>query len=91
MDTEFVMAAPNVLHQRVAAHDHAGGMVAFEVPHRTQPRLEPSVIGLNPIIRILLRVVERCRHELIDHRPQRRRPIVWVPEIRPCGLTWGFV
>jgi hypothetical protein len=24
------MAAPNVLHQRMTAHDHAGSVVAFE-------------------------------------------------------------
>jgi hypothetical protein len=26
--------APNVLHERVTADDHAGGVVAFEAPHR---------------------------------------------------------
>jgi hypothetical protein len=34
---EFVVAAPNVLHERVAADDHAGGAVAFESTHRSEP------------------------------------------------------
>jgi hypothetical protein len=33
------VAAPDVLHERVAAHDHAGGVVAFESTHRPEPGL----------------------------------------------------
>jgi hypothetical protein len=34
-DAKFVMASPQVLHERVAAHDHAGSVVAFESAHRS--------------------------------------------------------
>jgi hypothetical protein len=44
---EFVVAAPNVLHERVTAQDHAGGVVTFESAHRTQPRFEPAVVGFD--------------------------------------------
>jgi hypothetical protein len=33
---EFVVAAPNVLHERVTAHDHAVAVVAFESAHRSE-------------------------------------------------------
>jgi hypothetical protein len=36
---EFVVAAPNVLHERVTAHDHAGAEVAFECAHRSEAGL----------------------------------------------------
>jgi hypothetical protein len=64
--TELVMAAPNVLHQRMTAHNHAGIVVAFEAAHRTAARFEPPVIGFDPIVRVLGGVMERGGHELID-------------------------
>ena len=41
---EFVVAAPKVLHERVTAHNHACGVVAFESAHRTEAGLEPAVV-----------------------------------------------
>ena len=55
------------MHERVTTHDHAGGAVTFESAHWSQSRLEPLVICLDPIVRILLDVMERRRDELIDH------------------------
>ena len=42
-------------------------MVTFEAAHRAEAGLEPAVIGFDPIVRILLDVMERPRDELIDH------------------------
>jgi hypothetical protein len=53
IDTEFVMAAPEVLYERVTTIDHAGGSVTFEAAHWSQSRLELAVIRLDPIVRIL--------------------------------------
>ena len=53
-DTEFVVTATNVLHERVTADDHASRVVAFESAHGPEPRLEPAVVGLDPVVRILL-------------------------------------
>ncbi len=66
VDAEFVVAAPNVLHERVAAHDHACGVVAFEAAHGAEPGFEPAVIGFDPVVRVLGGVVERAGHEVID-------------------------
>jgi hypothetical protein len=60
-DAEFVVAAANVLHQRVTAHDHPGGVVAFESAHRSQSGFEPAVVGFDPVGRVLLSVVKRAR------------------------------
>jgi hypothetical protein len=70
VDPEFVVAAPEVLHERVAAHDHACAVVVFEAAHRSQPGLQPSMVRLDPVVRVLLGVVERAWHELINDRQQ---------------------
>ena len=63
VDAEFVVAAAEVLHERVTADDHAGGAVAFEAAHRSEPGFEPAVVALDPVVRVLLSVVKRGRHE----------------------------
>jgi hypothetical protein len=75
VDTEFVVAAANVLHERVTAHDHSGGAGAFESAHRSESGFEAAVVGFDPIVRVLLGVVERGRHEVLDRRAQRRRAV----------------
>src|SRR5450759_2050692 len=35
-DPEFVVASPHVLHESVAAHEHACGVVECEAAHRTE-------------------------------------------------------
>ncbi len=45
---EFVVAATQVLQQRVTAHDHLRGVVAFEAPHRSKPSFEPAMVGRGP-------------------------------------------
>jgi hypothetical protein len=70
-DPEFVVTSPEVLWERVTVHDHAGSVVAFESPHRAQPGLEAALVGLDPIVRVPARVVERGRDEVIDDRAQR--------------------
>jgi hypothetical protein len=60
VDTEFVVAAPNVLRERVTSHDQAGCVVALESPHRPEPRFEAPVVGFDPIVRVLVDVMERA-------------------------------
>jgi hypothetical protein len=43
-DPEFVVAPLDVLHERVAVHDHPRGMVPFEAAHRMEPRLQAAVV-----------------------------------------------
>jgi hypothetical protein len=63
---EFVVAKPKVLHERVPAHDHLRGTVTLKAPHGLEPRFEPAMVGLAPIVRVLLGVVERGRDQLIE-------------------------
>ena len=72
---EFIVPSTHVLHERVAAHDHAGAAITLEATHRSQPRLEPPMVRLNPIVRVLLGVVERAREELLDDREECPGPI----------------
>lgn len=58
VDAKFVVPASQVLHERVTTNDNSGGTVALLAAHRTQPRLQAPVVTLDPIVRILLSVVE---------------------------------
>ena len=70
--------------QRVPADDHAGGVIAFESAHRSEPCLEPYVVGFDPIVRVLLGVVKRGRDQLLDHRAERRRAVRCNSTGSPC-------
>jgi hypothetical protein len=74
-DAEFVVTAPNVLHECVTADDHAGGVVAFESAHRSESGFQVTMVCFDPIVRILPGVVKRARHEFLDHRAERGRPV----------------
>ena len=64
--TEFVVASAEVLHERVTSHDRPRTAISLKSTHGPQPGLESAVVGLDPIVRILDRVMERGRDELID-------------------------
>ena len=66
VDAELVVTATDVLHERVAADDHARRMVAFESAHRAEPGLESSVVAFDSVVRVLLGVVEPSGHESFD-------------------------
>src|SRR5437660_9864903 len=57
-DPELVVTSPQVLHEGMAANDHARRAVAFEAAHGPQPVLESSVVGLDPMVGVLGGVVE---------------------------------
>src|SRR4051812_40901495 len=75
VDTEFIVAAPNVLHERMTAHDNGGTVIALESLHRAEPRFEAPVVGFDPIVRVLAGVVRRPGYQFIDHSAQRWRPV----------------
>ena len=50
VDAEFVVAATQVLDEGVTADHHRRGPVAFESTHRTQPRFETAMVGLDPVV-----------------------------------------
>ena len=64
---EFVVAAAEVLDEGVPRTDHSRRAQPFKTAHRPQPGLEPSVISLDQIIRILLDDVAGGRQHLVEH------------------------
>lgn len=75
VNAEFVVAAADVLHERVAAHDHPGGVVAFQPAHGAESGFEPAVVAFDAVVRVLLGVVERGGHEFFDRSTQCGGPV----------------
>ncbi len=75
VDTDFVVASPDVLHERMTADDHSGRMVAFESAHRSESGFELAMIAFDAVVGVLLRVVKRGWHETFDRSPQRWGPV----------------
>ena len=69
------MAASEVLDERVAGADHAGGAQPFQSAHRGQSSFEPAMIGFNGIVRVLLHDMARGGQQLIEHSRVGRCPI----------------
>ena len=74
-DAELVVATSHVLDERVALDDHCRGVVGLQAAHRPQPCSQPSVIALDPIVRILDRVVQRVRQQVVDDVRQGRSAV----------------
>ncbi len=56
-DTEFVVTASQIRNERVTADHRRRGPIRSQTAHRPQPCLEPTVVALDPIVRILGRVM----------------------------------
>jgi hypothetical protein len=56
---ELVVAAAEVLDERVTGGQDPRGPVALQAAHRPQPGFQPPVIGLDRVVRIPLDSVER--------------------------------
>ena len=64
--SDLVVASPQVLHERVTSRDGGGRAASFEAAHRSKSGLEPTVIGLNRVVRVLPDAVPRVRDQLIQ-------------------------
>jgi hypothetical protein len=51
------------------------GVVAFEPTHRSKAAFEPATVGFDPIVRVLLGVVERGRYEFLNDREEGPGPV----------------
>ena len=49
VNAEFVVAAPQVLDERVPADHDAGRPIGLQAAHRSQPGLQSSVVPLDPL------------------------------------------
>jgi hypothetical protein len=56
---EFIVAAAEILHERVTSSEDPRGPVALQAAHRPQPRLQPAVISLDRVVRVLLDGMQR--------------------------------
>jgi hypothetical protein len=58
-------AASEVLHQRMPGHHDPGGSVSRELAHRTQPRLEAAVVGLDVVVGVPVGATPRRPKQLL--------------------------
>ena len=75
LDSQLVVPAQNVLDQACPAITTLALRSYFEPSHRPQPRLQPAVVGLDPVVGVLLGSMPRCRQQLLQHDRVGRRPI----------------
>jgi hypothetical protein len=61
------MAAADVLDERVSGGDYLYAAELFEPAHRLQSGLQPSVIGFNRVVSVLLGDMTGGGHQLIEH------------------------
>jgi hypothetical protein len=74
-----IMSAPHILYQCMPRDDHSGTAVLLEPPHRSQPRLQPTVVALNPVVGVPIGSVLRRRQQLLEYHRIGRclRMTVW--------------
>ena len=75
VDSEFVVASADVLHQGMTADDHALRVVAFESAHGSESGFESAVVAFDSVVRVPGGVVKRGGYEAFDRSPQRWGPI----------------
>ena len=72
---ELIVAAAEVLHERVAGGDSSQRGDHLESAHRSQSCLEPAVVSLDTVVRVLLNDVARGREQVVEHARVDRRPV----------------
>lgn len=70
LDTEFVVTAAQVLHERMTSDDDAGGAVGLEATHGAKPSLQATVVALDPVVGVLVGWCETNRYATV--RPTYR-------------------
>jgi hypothetical protein len=75
LDREFVVASTNVLDEGMTGDHDPGTAVLFEPSHRPQPCLEPTVIGFDGVVGVLVGTVPGPWQQVVQHHRVGRRPI----------------
>jgi hypothetical protein len=70
-EAQFVVAASQVLDERVAPDHVARGLIGSQTAHRPEPRLESSVVALDAVVGVTGGVVEHFGEKVIDDAQQR--------------------
>jgi hypothetical protein len=73
LDGQFVMATPQVLDEAMPGDHDLGAAILLAPTHRTQPRLETAVVGLDVAVAILIGAVPRRREHLVQRDRVGRR------------------
>jgi hypothetical protein len=73
--SDLVVASTQVLDERVTRGDGPGAAASFEAAHRSKSGLEPTVIGLDHVVRVALDPVQRVRDQLIQDPWVDRGPV----------------
>jgi hypothetical protein len=68
IDGDVVVAAAEVLNESMSSGKDAGRPESLESAHRSKPGFEAAMIGLDPIVRVLLRGVQRPWDQLVEDR-----------------------
>src|SRR6266545_1451118 len=63
---EIVETPAEVLNERMAGDDDLGGAISLQPSHRPEASLQPSVVGLDGIVSVDLRVMECRGQQLIE-------------------------
>ena len=63
VDGEFVVAAAEILDEGVTGRDDARGSVSLQAAHRSQPRFQPAMVGLDGVVRVALDGVQSRRDQ----------------------------
>jgi hypothetical protein len=75
VQAQFVVSVAQVLDECMASANHPGRAKPFEATHRSEPGLEPTVIGFDGVVGVLLHDVARRRQQLIEYPWVGGRPI----------------
>ena len=67
VDSEFVVAATQILDEGVAGDHDLGCPISLEAAHRSHPALELTVIGFYGVVGVLLDVVPRRGDQFVEH------------------------
>src|SRR5947209_6509932 len=72
-NTDSVVAATDVLDERVPGDDDPGSVIRFQAAHRPQAPLQLPVIGFHSVVGVELRAVPGTRGQLIKNMRVHRR------------------
>jgi len=64
---DVIVAAAQVLYEGMSHSENPDGAVTFQPAHRPQPRLQPSVVCLDRIVRVPLNGVQGRGNQFVEH------------------------
>jgi hypothetical protein len=73
--SEFVVAAAEILDERVPGGDYPCGPAAFQSAHRPQPRLQSAMVGFDRVVRVPLDGMQCRGDQLIEDPRIGRGPV----------------